>query len=777
VTRDESRGLRPQARPGLPGESRGLCPRSWCKGVIAVKGSGLLAVVNLGLAMSPCTSFGGEPPMSQPAGLGVYASYGGSASCAECHPQAYDDWKRSHHAKAQRPIVAVLDGEAFEPLQIIAHGSQLSVAQTEGGRFSIATTGLDGTQQAFEPIGAIGVDPLWQYLIPAPGGRLQVTELAFEPARKEWFNVYGSEDRKAGEWGHWTGRGMNWNSMCAACHTTGFRKNYDPAKDGYRSTYVEQGVGCEQCHGPMRAHNEWQRAHKDQKGDPTITPMDRQKYLSVCGSCHARRADLTGNFMVGDEFSDHYELMVPDPTDLYYPDGQVRDEDFEFAAFSLSHMQQWGVRCTDCHQWHTGKPTRRDNRLCLRCHENGITTKIPIDEVKHSFHPRDKGGFLCVDCHMPVTPFMQRHPRHDHGMTVPDPELTRDYGVPNACTRCHADKGLQWSIDYVRQWYGPRMNRPTTVRSRLLSRLKKSDAGAIPDVVKLLQEEKNPTWRAVYARFLAPFALEARDPGARRVPVESLIRLLDDPAPLPQAVAIESLEPYAESMAEPLAAKLQSPSRLVRVKAAWGLRTRLDLDSTAGKDLVGLLATHQDQPTGALHQAALWMDRGQTQEALPWYEKAIAWDPAAAPVRHGLAIALQSLGRSEEAIMQLRKAAEIEPGQSAYPYALGLLYAELGRIADARDAIRAAIGKDRGQSRYWYNLGLAESQLGEPGAAIEAIRQAEQLEPDVADYPFARATIHLRLGQRSDAEEALRRALSIDPNHPGARAAISGGNP
>ena len=455
----------------------------------------------------------------------------------------------------------------------------------------------------------------------------------------------------------------------------------------------------------------------------------------------------------------------------------MRDEDFEFAAFSLSYMQQWGVRCTDCHQWHLGKPTRRDNRLCLRCHENGITTKIPIDEAKHSFHPPGKGGFFCVDCHMPVTNYMQRHPRHDHGMTIPDPELTRDYGIPNACSRCHEDKGLQWNIDYVKQWYGQRMNRPTTVRSRLMARLKKNDASAVPEIARLLKEEPNPHWRTVYARFLAPFALQTRDANARQASLGMLTALLDDPAPLPQAVAIESLEPYAALMADPLTAKLQSSSRLVRLKAAWSLRTRLDLNSPAGKDLMGLLAINQDQPTGALHQATLWLDRGQSQQALPWFERAIAWDPAAAPVRHGFAVALQSLGRSDEAIAQLKKAAQIEPGQSAYPYALGLLYAELGRITDARDAILAAIDKDRDQGRYWYNLGLAESQLDRPNEAIEAIRQAELLDPDVADYPFARATIHQRLGQRAEAEEALRRALAIDPNHPGARAATSGGNP
>ena len=34
---------------------------------------------------------------------------------------------------------------------------------------------------------------------------------------------------------------------------------------------------------------------------------------------------------------------------------------------------------------------------------------------------------------MPVTTYMQRHPRHDHGFTIPDPLLTKQFGTPNAC--------------------------------------------------------------------------------------------------------------------------------------------------------------------------------------------------------------------------------------------------------------------------------------------------------------------------------------------------------
>src|SRR6185503_5673395 len=127
----------------------------------------------------------------------------------------------------------------------------------------------------------LGVDPLRQFLIPTAGGRFQVSELAYDPARSNWFDVYGEEDRQPGEWGHWTGRGMTWNVMCAACHNTRVRKNYQESTDSYATTFAEMSVGCEACHGPMGNHNQWQAQHPNQSGDPTARHLPREQMFAV----------------------------------------------------------------------------------------------------------------------------------------------------------------------------------------------------------------------------------------------------------------------------------------------------------------------------------------------------------------------------------------------------------------------------------------------------------------------------------------------------------------
>lgn len=99
-------------------------------------------------------------------------------------------------------------------------------------------------------------------------------------------------------------------------------------------------VGCESCHGPMKAHMEWRKQHPQTKeADPTVQKLTRDQTFDTCGSCHARRRELTGDFVPGDSFAQHFQLTTVDESDLYFPDGQIRDERTNTARFT-------GARCT-----------------------------------------------------------------------------------------------------------------------------------------------------------------------------------------------------------------------------------------------------------------------------------------------------------------------------------------------------------------------------------------------------------------------------------------------
>ena len=179
--------------------------------------------------------------------------------------------------------------------------------------------------------------------------------------------------------------------MCASCHNTRLRKNYDEPSDSYKTRMAEMSVGCEACHGPMKAHvaverDAGRRGHGDagkyESHNATATHLSRDQVMDTCGSCHARRGELTGDYVPGDALFDQYSLTSVDETEIFYPDGQVHEEDYEYSAFLGSKMHAAGVSCVDCHDVHSGKTLLPGNALCMRCHV-GAFPKAPTRPGPH----------------------------------------------------------------------------------------------------------------------------------------------------------------------------------------------------------------------------------------------------------------------------------------------------------------------------------------------------------------------------------------------------------
>ena len=636
------------------------------------------------------------------------------------------------------------------------------------------TPGFEGSDENYMISRVIGHDPLRQFLVERPGGRFQALEVAFDPNRNEWFDVYGNEDRKPGEWGHWTGRGMTWNSMCASCHNTRLRKNYDEKTDTYRTAMAEMSVGCESCHGPMKAHVEWRRQYPESKEtDPTMKKLSRDQAFDTCGSCHARRRELTGDFVPGDSFGQHFQLTTVDESDLYFADGQVRDELYESGSFHGSKMHTAGVRCVDCHDPHRAKPRAAGNDLCMRCH-TGAPQQIPgssviapvIDPAAHSFHKADSAGAQCVNCHMPVTTYMQRHPRRDHGFTIPDPLLTKQHGIPNACNRCHTDKDADWALAASDGWWGEKMKRPSRERAQRIADARAGAPSAGEPLIALLRNEPNPYWKASLIRLLGPWSAEASISRA-------FLEYAQHPDPLVRTAAVQGLESLATSANDParqvLARRLEDAERCVRVAAASALRTPPDPSSRASRELAHALDLAADQPAGQLQRGVWAQLRRDTGGALRHFEKAVSWDPNSGGIRHEYAILLSTLGRTQDALKQMEEAVRLEPKQAEFRFKLALAWNEAGNMQNAVREFEETVRLDPRHARAWYNLGLARNALGQTDAAIKALREAEAADPRDARIPYARATIHARLRQVAETREAARRALAIQPDYQDAR--------
>ncbi len=328
----------------------------------------------------------------------------GSETCAGCHQAEAELWRSSQHKHAMEHATekSVL-GDFSDAASSITACARASSART-GSSWS-RPTGRTASSPTFEVKYTFGLDPLQQYLIEFPDGRLQALSIAWDSRPKDsggqrWFHLYPDEEIKHDDVLHWTKLNQNWNFMCAECHSTGVRKNYDAANDRFATTWAEISVGCEACHGQGSRHVAWAR-------DAAELVAVRQERRSEHGAArplrraarrHLADRSATGNAAAqrraGDAAQGGRDLRpVPRaprrssprtgcragrcPTrtwsrrsarGLYHADGQMLDEVYNYGSFKQSKMFAAGVTCSDCHEPHGAKLRAAGDGVCLQCH-------------------------------------------------------------------------------------------------------------------------------------------------------------------------------------------------------------------------------------------------------------------------------------------------------------------------------------------------------------------------------------------------------------------------
>ena len=418
-----------------------------------------------------------------PAGNGFPAlAFVGSEACADCHQHEAQLWRTSQHKKAMAHATAQSVLGDFNDARFEYYGVLSRFFQRDG-KFFVETDGSDGKLATFQIKYTFGIEPLQQYLIEFPDGRVQALSIAWNTLPKEqggqrWFHLYPDEPIRHDDVLHWTKLSQNWNFMCAECHSTGVHKNYDPAQDTFASTFAEISVGCEGCHGQGSGHMAWanlapsQREHDSAKGlvvnfderqnrrwipdkstgnvQPDFKAPTLRKEVETCGLCHARRSQFSENWIPGRWLSDTHTVS-PLTRGLYHVDGQMLDEVYNYGSFKQSKMFAAGVTCSNCHEPHSAKLRSPGDGVCAQCHS---PEKYAADTHRH--HQSSQEAIGCASCHMPTHTYMVVDQRHDHSLRVPRPDLSLKLGTPNACNDCHTDKSAAWASSAIESWFGPK---------------------------------------------------------------------------------------------------------------------------------------------------------------------------------------------------------------------------------------------------------------------------------------------------------------------------------
>ncbi|MCL4831487.1 MAG: hypothetical protein KJZ86_03565 [Caldilineaceae bacterium] len=326
-----------------------------------------------------------------PAGV-AFASpvYVGSDACQECHEELYASYRQTGHPYKLNKVV---DGKAptypFSEVPNPPEGYAWDDISYVIGGYGWKARFID--QQGFIITG--GISDTTQYNL--YNKNLKMGE--------NWVAYHAGEEKPYD---------------CGSCHTTGYRpEGHQDGLPGLMGTWVEDGIGCEECHGPGEHH----------VNDPYLVEMPINRDSETCGACH-RRGDVT-EIDAKDGFIQHHEQYE----ELFESKKRVMD-------------------CVDCHNPHqTVKYAAKGEGIkteCENCHfENEEYQKI-----------NDRRHATCIDCHMPMvtksalgdatrftgdvrTHLMAINPlaksQFDKEGTFSQPYLALDF----ACRGCHYDGG------------------------------------------------------------------------------------------------------------------------------------------------------------------------------------------------------------------------------------------------------------------------------------------------------------------------------------------------
>ncbi len=163
------------------------------------------------------------------------------------------------------------------------------------------------------------------------------------------------------------------------------------------------------------------------------------------------------------------------------------------------------------------------------------------------------------------------------------------------------------------------------------------------------------------------------------------------------------------------------------------------------------------------------LNLGRHEEAIEWFDKALAIDPDCVFALNDRGAALRGLGRYEEAIEWYDKALAIDPDCILVLNNRSVALSELGRNAEAIDWYDKALAIRPDHLHALNNRGAALARLGRHEEAIEWYDKALAIRPKYASAQYNRAIALGLAGKTGEARQALQRYIEEHPDDERAR--------
>ncbi|MBI3281259.1 MAG: tetratricopeptide repeat protein [Acidobacteria bacterium] len=573
------------------------------------------------------------------------------------------------------------------------------------------------------------------YLYQGAGGRLYEMPLAWyagpppsarsksrgdSPAERGYWHMnpgYDRPDHKGFR------REIAWD--CLFCHN-----GYPPAPESIEATpgsnpvwpeTLAEGIDCQRCHGPGRAHIEAAGARQPVEAvraaifNPKRAGRDRQ--LEVCMQCHLESTSrpLPYSLVRYERGVFSYRIGQPLPDYILHFDhaaGTGNGDKFEIAhaAYRLRKsacFNRSAMTCTTCHDPHRARrgaeAIAHYKSVCQGCHR--------------SAHNAERN---CMNCHMPKrrTDDVVHVVMTDHFIQRRRP--ARDLLAPIA--EKHETELTAYRGEVVPYY-------PKQIDELYLAVAQVSEGSNLKGGIPRLEAAL-----AKYKPQPAQFYFDLAEAYWKN----------NEPA---KAV------PYYE------AALLRQPSHSAAIRnCAVALRRLGELDKAAG-----LLERAPEDPAALATLGDVYLSLDRTADAERVLRKAVSLDPDSPEALNNLGQALARLGDRSGSVAALRNALIVRPG---YAVAHNNLANQLEEGGDGEGAIyhfEQALRHDQHYAEAHYNYGTALAKHGRFKEAEEQLLAAVRLEPKLADAHNNLGNLYAAQGRHAQAVASFRNALAAQP--------------
>lgn len=684
--------------------------------------------------------------------LNSFAAYAADGdNCVNCHTKQVNEWRESDHSKAmshasEQTVLGnfnnVTTTNFTQTARFYKNNNHFMASLTEAGKTTNYTISY-----------VFGHFPLQQYLIETEKGRLQVFPFAWDSRSQSnggqrWYPNYQAEDIGEDDRLHWKQPMQNWNGMCADCHSTGLKRNFDTETLAFNSHFDEINVSCVSCHGDMATHTESAKnkptvdashkgyshtklSSKEQKAmgqwllekggniaswkeldNGEYKPANRDNsFMDTCFGCHSLRSPLSDGIAPKEAYLDQFTpslLLSP----LYFADGQIREEVYVYGSFLQSRMYEAGVNCIDCHNPHTMKVKVKGNGLCLQCHSANA-----YEGEKHTKHVSDSEASQCVNCHMPTRTYMGVDARRDHSFSIPTPHISEISGAPNACLNCHENDNT-WVSKQLSNWYG-RASTLSNNEEKYVAFMH-GEVMSKNEILSLAHAKTLP----VIKRATVLTSLPTRVKVLSDRDLRTFIRNKEPLLRLAAAQAGRAL-PTDERLKSYLSL-LSDKYKAVRVAAVNNL-IGFGIDSAAFKTALNELNTsneiNQWRGEGNLNQSLVEYQLGDINEAEALLKQGIEVDPYFEANYINLAELYRSQNKADLEKQTLVDAVTAVPNSDLVYYSLGMLNIRLQDKPNAVKLFKKATKLGRSNAQNWYIYALALDSTGETKKSIVVLRE------------------------------------------------------